>query len=1850
MRLGASLGWFRRRGGVSEIASDSCIGFRRRSHYFNRRRKPRAIDPCWTWLKANCLLLVCAFALTVGVPLAGIEARAQEPAARQPAATQVLQAVSFDMPRGASAAAAPSRPVELPRPRIPIGNAALSRLRNQPGALGALTQALESKTPPLPTISTNCQANSANGYTPSDIIGAVGPANFVVTTNVEVGVYSKSDCSQVSLATLSAFFGGVSGETLFDPQVLWDYQNSRFIVTAESEFSGNANQNQYFAISKDSTGTSWWVYHIALINGSSTFCVPNATAFWDYQKVGSVNGSNPQWMITANVFPSGAPDDDAATPAGATDTASLLAITKAPSLTGGAVTINCFINFQFNLIPPNVTDSNNTAYLLSPGSGSGSSILRYALNPNNTVTTTSAISILSWTAAPLVAQPNGQVLDPLDGRFESHSIQNGTNIWNVHNIAYASVGLIRAYQFDTSATSPVNTVTLTTTSTSNPTDNLFNASIATNGTQAFISVSRTIPSVPTSGNAAMLILNGPNTLVGSWSADIVATSSAQFSIVGSAAEPNVLCNNSQRGSCRWGDYSAIQIDPSNSSTAWGFNELITGNTEFNWTTLAALSSQQQTTYTISVSASPPAGGTVSGNGTFPAGSSQTVTATANSGYSFANWTENGTVVSTSASYPFTLNANRTLVANFIQNFTLSVNVTGSGTVTSSPAGINCSSPCSASFTSGAQVSLTATPASGWSFAGWGGACGGAGACSVTMNAAQSVSAAFSQIPTTGTVAVNATYNGQAWSGAVNYNLSGAASIGGNNVPASFPNQTAGTYTLSYVSGGPAGAALSTVTPSTIQTLNAGQSITYTLNFTTSVSSGTWSAVAPAPVTGLSNPLLLTDGTVIVHIWCSQSWYRLTPDIQGNYATGTWSQIASLPSGYDPLYFASAVLPDGRVIMQGGEYNSVGCSGGEVWTNLGAIYDPVANAWTSVSPPSGSSWSRVGDAASIVLPNGTFMLSSCCANPPTDALFNAATLAYTPTGAPANYQDEQGYTLLPTGNVLTIDVWNPNATQLYNPNSGAWSAGTSTPVSLIDPTQCNKSETGPAVTRPDGTTVAFGGNTGCTSSPADPTAIYTASSNSWVQGPNVPAVCGANGTTSCTLADAPAALLPNGNILFAASAGYGNAGPPTHFFEFTGANTINQVADPPFNPSNLGSYNYNLLVLPNGQIFMTDFGNVAGVYTPSGSANAAWAPVITSVPTNLAPGQTYQINGSQLNGLSQGAAYGDDVQAATNYPLVQITNNATGHVFYARTFNHSTMSIAANTAASTNFTVPGNVETGANSLVVVANGIASQPIPVNISNSSVLTVNVTGSGTVTSNPPGINCTSTCNAGFSNGTNVTLTATATSGWVFSGWSGACGGAGGCTVTMSTAQSVTATFTQLSTLAVNITGSGTVTSSPAGISCSSNCSASFASGTQVTLTATAAGGWKFNGWSGACSGTGTCSVTMNSAQSVTATFVQLTYPLAVSLTGSGSVTSNPSGITCPSACNASFNSGTQVTLTATPAGSMSFIGWAGACSGTGSCSVTMSAAESVSAAFTTGGDPPNSRTWVSGASGSDSNPCTRVAPCLTFAAALAQTPAGGEIDVIDPGDFGPVTITKSVSIYGDAPGVAGLIPFPGTSGIVISAGSSDVINLHGLVFDGVNASGTSGVVFTSGARLNVNQCVFQGFTTSGMTLSPGVGGANTTLIAVQNTTILSNATGILIQPAGGIAANVRLRRLHIDHNFGDGLRVDGTGGSGAINVAITDSSANFNAGNGIDAVSGPGNAAVDVMRIVAASNGSAGIQANQTSGGIASVTVGSSLLRKNAIGIQATGGAGLLSFGDNHVTGNASNGSFTGGATSQ
>jgi hypothetical protein len=268
-------------------------------------------------------------------------------------------------------------------------------------------------------------------------------------------------------------------------------------------------------------------------------------------------------------------------------------------------------------------------------------------------------------------------------------------------------------------------------------------------------------------------------------------------------------------------------------------------------------------------------------------------------------------------------------------------------------------------------------------------------------------------------------------------------------------------------------------------------------------------------------------------------------------------------------------------------------------------------------------------------------------------------------------------------------------------------------------------------------------------------------------------------------------------------------------------------------------------------------------------------------------------------------------------------------------------------------------TGTSACVVTIDGNKRVTATFSISGGRVLTVQKagTGSGPVTSNPSGISCGTTCAWEFSSGTLVTLTASANPGSVFAGWSGACtGSAATCNVTMDLAKTVTATFNKAGhplTVSKAGDGSGPVSSSPAGIACGSSCSASFGTGTTVTLTATPNAGSVFAGWSGACSGTSACTVVMDAPRNVTATFTR-TPVLTVSKsgTGSGPVSSAPSGISCGSQCQASFALGASVALTATPNSGSFFAGWSGACNGSSStCLLTMDGAKAVTATFSAG-----------------------------------------------------------------------------------------------------------------------------------------------------------------------------------------------------------------------------------------------------------------------------------------------------------
>ena len=263
--------------------------------------------------------------------------------------------------------------------------------------------------------------------------------------------------------------------------------------------------------------------------------------------------------------------------------------------------------------------------------------------------------------------------------------------------------------------------------------------------------------------------------------------------------------------------------------------------------------------------------------------------------------------------------------------------------------------------------------------------------------------------------------------------------------------------------------------------------------------------------------------------------------------------------------------------------------------------------------------------------------------------------------------------------------------------------------------------------------------------------------------------------------------------------------------------------------------------------------------------------------------------------------------------------------------------------------------------------------------STLSITMVGSGTVTSSPAGISCGSDCSEAYLGNTIVTLSATAAAGFVFAGWSGNSDCTDGL-VTMNSSKTCTATFNaaaQAFTLNVTVvkaisssgTGNGTVTSIPAGISCGSDCSESYTSGTIVALNATPATGSIFSGWSG--SGCSTGSVTMNNSRNCTATFnaqpVQ-TFGLSVNKTGTGNgmVTSSPAGINCGSDCSESYTSGVVATLSVIPAAGSVFSGWSGSGCSTGS--VTMNANRSCTAIFRQAGQQisrigvfrPSNRTW--------------------------------------------------------------------------------------------------------------------------------------------------------------------------------------------------------------------------------------------------------------------------------------------------
>jgi hypothetical protein len=284
---------------------------------------------------------------------------------------------------------------------------------------------------------------------------------------------------------------------------------------------------------------------------------------------------------------------------------------------------------------------------------------------------------------------------------------------------------------------------------------------------------------------------------------------------------------------------------------------------------------------------------------------------------------------------------------------------------------------------------------------------------------------------------------------------------------------------------------------------------------------------------------------------------------------------------------------------------------------------------------------------------------------------------------------------------------------------------------------------------------------------------------------------------------------------------------------------------------------------------------------------------------------------------------------------------------------------------------------------------------------------------------------------------------------------------------------------------------------------------------------------------------------------------------------------------------------------------------------------------------------RTWVSGV-GDDANPCSRTAPCKTFAGAISKTAAGGEISVLDPGGFGAVTITKSISIVNDYSGEGGILA-SATNGVTVNAGASDVVILRGLVIDGAppTSPGLNGIRFIAGGALHVEKCLIKNFGAgspngNGILFAPS-GAAK---MFVTDTYVVNNGVnGILVQPTGTGSASVSINRSQVMANATAGVRADGTGSSGGILVAIADTTVTGNNGGGIVSFSQSGSASTKVMvNSSVSSNNNTGLNAN---GAAAIMRIGNSVVSGNGTAATILNSATMSSYNNNQIDDNAATG---------
>jgi hypothetical protein len=452
--------------------------------------------------------------------------------------------------------------------------------------------------------------------------------------------------------------------------------------------------------------------------------------------------------------------------------------------------------------------------------------------------------------------------------------------------------------------------------------------------------------------------------------------------------------------------------------------------------------------------------------------------------------------------------------------------------------------------------------------------------------------------------------------------------------------------------------------------------------TNALASGVWTALNNAPPTSVNSALVLSDGTILTDDG-SGDINRLTPDSHGSYINGTWTRLN--PMINPRMFFSTEMMTNGNVFVAGGEYG-VGGEHAE-W------FDPRRNVWTAIPDPIPAV--SFSDSISGMLPNGNVFVApvsefgGCL-------IYNVSANTWQVAASTGN-MDETCWVKLTNDCILGLETGSQTAVH-YVPSSNQWISDNNVAV----PVYGFGAELGPGFLLPNGKVFYIGGNTN--------TAIYTpgaaaAGPGTWVAGPVM-----VFGTNELGAVDAPAAMMNNGNILCALGP-VGGFNSPISFYEYDYvANAFTQVNAPGGGLTYGGApFGTSMLVLPDGTVLFVAGQNTTSlyVYTPDGSPLAAGQPVINSITENV--DGSYHVTGTGLNGISAGAAYGDDEQMNSNYPLIRMTNNATGDVYYARTFNWSSTGVQTGSKIlTTEFTLPAGLPAGTYSLVATANGNPSAP--------------------------------------------------------------------------------------------------------------------------------------------------------------------------------------------------------------------------------------------------------------------------------------------------------------------------------------------------------------------------------------------------------------------------------------------------------------------------------------------------------------------------------------------------------------